>query len=214
MTPLSLSRMHFPVTTLGPGRRLGIWFQGCGIRCPGCVSMDTWFAKPPGTTVEELLRAAEVPLAAADGVTVSGGEPFDQPEALEQLLKGLRSRSACDILVFSGHRVEWLAPWLARLNGFIDCLVADPFAAGQPQTRALRGSDNQRMVFLTELGRARFGPLDRPLTPDDKVLDILFDDEGGQVFLAGIPRPGDMRKLARLLQANSHQAVTTEGEPR
>ncbi len=39
---LSLSRVHFPVTTLGPGRRLGIWFQGCSIRCPGCISADTW----------------------------------------------------------------------------------------------------------------------------------------------------------------------------
>ncbi|WP_461325238.1 4Fe-4S cluster-binding domain-containing protein [Bradyrhizobium diazoefficiens] len=39
---ISVSRIHFPVTTLGPGRRLGIWFQGCSIRCPGCISMDTW----------------------------------------------------------------------------------------------------------------------------------------------------------------------------
>jgi anaerobic ribonucleoside-triphosphate reductase activating protein len=214
MTPLSLSRMHFPVTTLGPGRRLGIWFQGCGIRCPGCVSMDTWSSKPPRITVEELLAAAEATLAAADGVTVSGGEPFDQPEALEQLLRGLRSQSDVDILVFSGHTLEWLAPWLSRLDGLIDCLVADPFMTGEPQTRALRGSDNQRMVFLTELGRERFGSLDRPLTPDDRVLDVLFDDESSQVFLAGIPRPGDMRKLAHLLRADSHQAVTTEGEPR
>ena len=41
MTMLALSRMHFPVTTLGPGNRIGIWVQGCTIRCPGCVSADT-----------------------------------------------------------------------------------------------------------------------------------------------------------------------------
>lgn len=39
---LALSRMHFPVTTLGPGDRIGIWFQGCSIRCTGCISKDTW----------------------------------------------------------------------------------------------------------------------------------------------------------------------------
>lgn len=37
-----LSRLHFPVTTLGPGRRIGVWFQGCSIRCAGCISRDTW----------------------------------------------------------------------------------------------------------------------------------------------------------------------------
>ncbi|HAU1321526.1 TPA: radical SAM protein, partial [Legionella pneumophila] len=37
-----ISRVHFPVTTLGPGHRIGIWFQGCSIRCPGCISTDTW----------------------------------------------------------------------------------------------------------------------------------------------------------------------------
>ena len=45
VTALALSRALFPVTTLGPGRRLGIWFQGCSIRCRGCISVDTW---PPG----------------------------------------------------------------------------------------------------------------------------------------------------------------------
>ena len=39
---VSISRLHFPVTTLGPGHRIGIWFQGCSIRCEGCLSMDTW----------------------------------------------------------------------------------------------------------------------------------------------------------------------------
>ena len=39
---ISLSRVHFPVTTLGPGQRLGLWFQGCSIRCAGCISADTW----------------------------------------------------------------------------------------------------------------------------------------------------------------------------
>ena len=43
---MRLSRLHHPVTTLGPGRRAGIWFQGCTIRCPGCMSVDTWPRRP------------------------------------------------------------------------------------------------------------------------------------------------------------------------
>ena len=53
---IALSRIHFPVTTLGPGRRIGIWFQGCSIRCPGCISMDTWAQGRGNTTIEEVVE--------------------------------------------------------------------------------------------------------------------------------------------------------------
>lgn len=39
---IAINKIHFPVSTLGFGQRLGIWFQGCSIRCPGCISRDTW----------------------------------------------------------------------------------------------------------------------------------------------------------------------------
>jgi anaerobic ribonucleoside-triphosphate reductase activating protein len=173
--------------------------------------MDTWAEAPFKTTVESILAEIEDTLLAADGVTVSGGEPFDQPDALEALLRGIRLRSQVDILVFSGHSLEWLSPWLSRLDGFIDCIVTDPFEASVGQSLALRGSDNQRMSSLTPLGRNRFGSLDRRLLPGDKALDILFDDERGEVFLAGIPKPGDMRRLVEVLDQHSHSAITTEG---
>jgi anaerobic ribonucleoside-triphosphate reductase activating protein len=41
---IALNKAHFPVTVLGPGRRIGLWLQGCSIRCAGCVSRDTWEA--------------------------------------------------------------------------------------------------------------------------------------------------------------------------
>ena len=39
---IQINKAHFPVTVLGPGRRIGLWVQGCSIGCKGCVSMDTW----------------------------------------------------------------------------------------------------------------------------------------------------------------------------
>ena len=72
---LQLSRLHFPVTTLGVGRRIGVWFQGCSIRCPGCVSLDTWDPAHGTTTVEDVVTAIGPWLEAADGLTVSGGTP-------------------------------------------------------------------------------------------------------------------------------------------
>lgn len=54
---IRLSRLHFPVTALGPGERLGIWFQGCSLGCQGCISPDTWPSTGPLTDVSELLSA-------------------------------------------------------------------------------------------------------------------------------------------------------------
>jgi anaerobic ribonucleoside-triphosphate reductase activating protein len=157
-----------------------------------------------------LLEEIEGTLHEADGVTISGGEPFDQPDALSELLQGIRARTGSDILVFSGHPLEKLEPWLGTLNGLIDCIIADPFEAETAQTFLLRGSDNQRMRFLTRLGQERFEPLERPLRPGDRVLDVVFDDGASEAFLVGIPRQGDMRRLVDLLAADLHRASTTE----
>jgi len=210
MTAIAFSRAHFPISTLGPGSRLGLWLQGCSIRCEGCISMDTWSFNRGLTTVEAVLDIIIPALCIADGVTISGGEPFDQPEALRALLKGIRAVHSGDVLAFSGHSFETLQPSLAAFDGLIDALVADPFRRDGPQTLALRGSDNQRLIPLTPLGEERFRSFDRPLLPKDRAFDIMFDDNSGDVFLAGIPRPGDMNRLAELLRGEGHRAASTE----
>ncbi|MEV7139458.1 4Fe-4S cluster-binding domain-containing protein [Streptomyces tauricus] len=88
--PVRVADGCFPVETLGPGRRLGVWFQGCALACPGCMSRHTWDAAGGrATTVGELLKSWEAALAlGAAGLTVSGGEPLAQPAALAALLRG------------------------------------------------------------------------------------------------------------------------------
>lgn len=200
--------MHFPVTTLGPGQRLGIWFQGCSIRCSGCISADTW---GPGRTVVDvasLLKQVAPWLDQADGVTISGGEPFDQFDALLQMLVGLRQRTAADILVYSGHPLETLQPMLDQARDLIDAVISDPYLEQADQSLALRGSDNQRLTLLTALGRSRLAGLERASTPADKALDLMFDATG-TVWMAGIPRRGDLLRLRELLRAQGHQVQTS-----
>lgn len=206
---LSLSRVHFPVTTLGPGRRLGIWVQGCSIRCPGCISSDTWAKKSPDIDVTELLDRIRPWLHECDGITISGGEPFEQPEALEQLLHAIRQLSGANILAFSGLPLEKLASLDIVKRGLIDCLVSDPFDVSLGQTKYLRGSDNQRMTCLTALGLEVFGDLDRYATDADRRLDVMFDADG-QVWLAGIPSRGDMTRLQLILESQGTYVKTTE----
>lgn len=206
---LHLSRMHFPVTTLGPGQRIGIWFQGCSIRCVGCISLDTWTPERGATTVEAVVEIVSSWLSSADGVTITGGEPFDQPAALAELLAALRRRSAADVLVFTGYAFEAIEGRVREFEGLIDALVSDPFEAAEPQTKRLRGSDNQRLHLFSDLGRQRFGGYERPLDPAERVLEMMVDGDG-TAWLAGIPRPGDLRRLADLLARQGNVVAVSE----
>lgn len=211
MTRISLSRVHFPVTTLGPGRRIGIWLQGCSIRCAGCISVDTWATDHGETTVESLVTAVESWIGAADGITISGGEPFDQPVALERLLRALRDRTSVDILVYSGHTFRELTPWLAQSPGLIDALMSEPYVEAAPQTMALRGSDNQVLHLLTDLGQTRFDAM--VTTPTGRRFDAMFDTDGA-VWLAGIPGRDDFRRFRDVLRQAGHHVVTSDAATR
>lgn len=210
---ISLSRLHYPVTTLGPGQRIGIWFQGCSIRCPGCISADTWALDMPDTTVEQVVQAVSLWLGQADGITISGGEPFDQPAALAGLLAAIPLAADQDVLVYSGHAFEHIQQHPSLQEGRIDALISDPFAVHMPQTLPLRGSDNQRLHLLTERGRQRFADFNNPISPDQRSLDVMFDDDG-TVWMAGIPRPGDIGRLRAVLGAQGHEIRSTEASTR
>lgn len=206
---LYLSRIHFPVTTLGPGNRIGIWFQGCSVRCKGCISVDTWEMKKGGVSIDELLSIVDTWLDVAEGITISGGEPFDQPEALISMLSKLRLRTKVDILVYSGYSFEKITSLVKQCDGLIDALISEPYEESTPQTLVLRGSDNQKLHCLTPLGESRFRQFDRALKVTDKTFDIMFE-HGGPIWLAGVPGRDDMRRLKSLLAQEGHVVVTTE----
>jgi anaerobic ribonucleoside-triphosphate reductase activating protein len=208
MNDIAISRLHFPVTTLGPGRRVGVWVQGCSIRCPGCISADTWSSNRGKTTVDEVIQTLELWIPEADGLTVSGGEPFEQPEALEALLRNWRRRSSGDVLVFTGYLFSEIESWMFARPGLIDVVVAGPYMRGAPQTRALRGSDNQTIHILTDAGR-QFSAYERIAQPEDRKLDVMFDADGG-VWFAGIPARGDFQRLRAALNAQGHRVILSD----
>jgi anaerobic ribonucleoside-triphosphate reductase activating protein len=205
---LSLSRVHFPVTTLGPGRRVGIWFQGCSIGCPGCISGDTWSRRVPDVSVRSLVQELKPWTRQCDGLTISGGEPFEQAPALLALLRELRAESPKSILVYTGLALEDLHLEQFLADGLIDALITDPYLDSGAQTKPIRGSDNQRLHCLTPRGVEDFSSYERELTGDDKQLDIMFDSDG-TVWMAGIPKRGDIEALQGILKEQGNTMKTT-----
>jgi anaerobic ribonucleoside-triphosphate reductase activating protein len=190
-----ISRAHFPVTTLGPGRRIGIWFQGCSLRCAGCVSRDTWeFDAASEMPVAELLGwCRTVTSEGFDGVTISGGEPFDQPEALAALLDGLaawRTGRAVefDILCYSGHPFSRLRQRHGAILARLDALIPEPYQRRQHPGLKWRGSKNQLIVTLSERGARIYAPF--ASSPADSAMQLVV--ENGRVWMAGVPSAASM----------------------
>jgi anaerobic ribonucleoside-triphosphate reductase activating protein len=204
-----VTQTHFPVETLGPGRRLGIWLQGCTLACPGCMSRHTWDPlggyPVPVADLTELWRQALA--AGADGLTVSGGEPLDQPAGLAALLEaaaGARTEAGreADLLLYTGYEEAEIDadPARSAAVGHADVLVTGRFRAAEPTDLVWRGSANQRMVPRTPLGRARYAAhLDRQATGPR--IQVVEGAEGeGDVRLYGVPRRGELAALERGLR--------------
>lgn len=196
---LRVNLTHFPVTALGPGRRLGVWTQGCGLACPGCMSRDTWNPREGrAVPVRELAGLWETAAAeGAQGLTVSGGEPLDQPEAVTSLLAEARARGCADILVYTGYELEeaWRrAPDALRAA---DAVISGRYDVTAPTRLIWRGSANQVLTPLTEQGRNRYGPF-IGFEPEQAPLQAGVDD--GVLWLIGVPRSGDLARTESALR--------------
>jgi anaerobic ribonucleoside-triphosphate reductase activating protein len=207
---LSLSKLHFPITALGPGRRIGIWFQGCSIRCAGCMSRDSWAFSHDSEPVEEVLERMAPWFAEADGVTISGGEAFDQPDGLLALLWGLRKHFDGDVLTYSGHAFDDLKARHGAVLALIDALISEPFDEAQPTDAPLRGSANQRLHLFTALGAERFAGLNARTQAGAAPLDLVSDPDGS-VWIAGVPRRGDLKRLTHILADQGITLATSAG---
>jgi anaerobic ribonucleoside-triphosphate reductase activating protein len=136
----------------GPGQRLAIWFQGCSLGCPGCFNPATHPLGGERVDAADLIDRALAQGDAIEGVTISGGEPFEQPDGLLALARGLRQRAPqLSILVFSGFTRQELErrPLGPAILAAIDVLVDGRFVERRVLGRGLRGSDNQRIHLLT-----------------------------------------------------------------
>ena len=113
-----VARILYPVQTLGPGNRVGIWVSGCPRRCEGCANPELWEQNESQNISLESLLDLVGQVAnnnTIDGFTITGGEPFFQHEALEKLVQALTEWSE-DILVFSGYERKDIESFASLAN--------------------------------------------------------------------------------------------------
>ena len=178
----------------GPGERFVIWVQGCSLGCPGCFNPETHSPEGGRTVgVDELAREI-LATGGLEGVTLSGGEPFQQAGPLAELCRAL-SDAGLSLFVFSGYSLSEIraaddAAWQVLLSQ-VDILTAGRFIETQKANLLWRGSENQQVHFLTD----RYSPddfdLEKPLTQVEVTIGPT-----GEIQLTGFPDEEMRRELS------------------
>ncbi len=186
-------RLHMtaaPVRTLGPFSRFGVWVQGCRRGCPGCVTpgaqpLDGGYEMEVDELARLILREPSV-----EGLTISGGEPFLQADALCELIGQVRSLAPLGVILYTGHLYEEICTQpLARL---CDAIIDGPYLEALDDGGSLRGSSNQRLILCTPRyeGLLPFGTVRRQTE--------LLRPHGGGLAQVGVPSREDRDRALQM----------------
>lgn len=146
-----LYRLYHHSTVDGPGRRSVVQVSGCSIRCQGCFVPQT-HERENGTlvSIDSIVSEIFANRAEHDGVTILGGEPFDQSGPVAELVSRL-NRHGLHLTIYSGYTLEELIgrknPNIDFVLTHMDLLIDGPFLNQVSQGAGeYRGSQNQRLL--------------------------------------------------------------------
>lgn len=183
--------MIMPSTSvLGPGKRFAIWVQGCNKRCNGCIAPDAWnvnggYEKDVAELAEEIINTPDI-----EGITISGGEPFLQQDALCDLIKLVKEQKNLGIIVYTGMLYEEVAETV--LASVCDIIIDGEYVEEQNDNKSLRGSSNQRVIATSERYAEVIGSL---YSQNGRKVEMIVND--GTSCLVGIPSKSIMNMVKK-----------------
>lgn len=145
-----IARILYPVNVLGPGDRVGIWFDGCKHACKGCSNPELWdFQEKYKISLNRVLKLIEIIKKSnkISGFTITGGDPFEQPDDLNELLDALKNISM-DIIVYTGYEFDYLKQKFPDILKKITVLIDGPYIEEKNDNSFMRGSSNQNYIVL------------------------------------------------------------------
>ncbi len=174
-------RIHalIPTTDVnGPGKRFGIWLQGCSRKCPDCYNPDAQDAAGGYEMSIEYLYHKIISTQGIEGVSFSGGEPLEQAEALIELMTKIKENTSLTIIIFTAFTMPQLKEYPSLLR------LADHIVLNAKQDKAHFNCFNRPSVCLSDQ------------LPQDIELHIL---ENGDIQITGFPSENDMELIDSLV---------------
>ena len=137
----------------GPGRRSVIRVAGCSLRCPGCYVPETHKHENGSLVpISPIINEIVANRPKHDGVTILGGEPFDQAASVAELVSRL-NKLGLHIAVYTGNTIDTLIGKKDKNVDYIlthiDLLIDEPFVRRlQKDASEYAGSSNQKMIAI------------------------------------------------------------------
>ncbi|MDF2988764.1 MAG: anaerobic ribonucleoside-triphosphate reductase activating protein [Eubacterium sp.] len=140
----------------GPGIRMVIFAQGCTHNCQGCHNPHTHsFEGGELKEVDAIIKDIKKNYL-LDGITLSGGDPFEQAEAFS-VLAGEAKKLGLNVVTYTGYTYERLIEIAKQREGFAellkntDLLIDGPFIQKEKNLLLkFRGSTNQRVIDMNK----------------------------------------------------------------
>ena len=174
----------------GFGTRLAIWLQGCSLRCKGCINSHIWeFGRGKDMTLSQFEKLLSPGI---EGITLLGGEPLDQSDALLPFVKKAKTIGKT-VVLFTGYRKKELKGSALKIWKLADITVSGRYEANKHSDfLALRGSKNQRLVFK--------GVYKHRKIPEGNDTEMLVDIlDNGEIRVGGFLQE-EMDKLLKHLK--------------
>lgn len=185
MEKLFVSHWLPDVETLGPNKRLAVWFSGCSKKCSGCCAPE----------LQNIYNSSECnPIELADfinckikeykldGLTISGGDLLEQDsETVKQFLNHIETD---DILLYTGYdllEVQRL-PIYETLKNKVAVLKCGRYVKELDDGHILKGSSNQTITYFKEKYKDLY---ETYIATHSRGLQVFFSDN--EAIYAGLP---------------------------
>ena len=145
-----IDRIIYPIYTLGPGKRIVIWFAGCSKKCKGCSNPELWeknqkykiSVENVKKIIHKLINQNQV-----DGITLTGGDPLEQ--STEEMAELLKEFNEFDILLYTGYEYNQIEK--KEILKFVDVLIDGRYVEELNNNKVeLRGSINQKIIYINK----------------------------------------------------------------
>ncbi len=183
----------------GPGVRSVVWVQGCRRQCLGCINPHTHEHKPVKLLDARQLGRQLAKVRDTLGITLSGGEPFEQAKACAILAETVK-QAGKTVMVFTGFPFEEInssdEPAVQRFLRAIDLIVAGPYVQElKCNSKMWRASSNQTVHFLSG------GDIAEDELSNSPVIEVKAD--GGTLSYTGFPDLEDLTWFDQLSETLS-----------
>ena len=165
----------------GPGLRFVLWTQGCSKGCKNCFNPLSWSNEKNKIFTNDNLLELIKNFEDIDGITITGGDPFEQEYELLELLFSLRSFNfKKGIIVYTGFTIDEINenPIRRKCLDYLDILIDGRYVEENKISSGLKGSSNQNVFYFSDKVKEEEINIDQEI-------EIGFSED--TVFLTGFP---------------------------